>query len=89
MLIYILKVSLCWLAFYGLYYFFLRKETFFSVNRIYLLSSLLLGAIIPLMEGLLPTAGNEVITYYIAPINEQIVYVNDSLLESSYFNLIN
>ncbi|MFK7949285.1 MAG: TonB family protein [Saprospiraceae bacterium] len=44
---YILEVTLCWLFFYGFYYAFLRKETFFRVNRIYLISSLILGLIIP------------------------------------------
>lgn len=44
---YILEVTLCWLFFYGFYYAFLRKETFFRVNRIYLMASLILGLVIP------------------------------------------
>lgn len=44
---YILEVTLCWLFFYGFYHAFLRKETFFRVNRIYLISSLILGLVIP------------------------------------------
>lgn len=88
MLLYILKVSLCWFVLYGFYYLFLRKETFFSVNRIYLLSTLCIGAIIPLLDGFLPGIGNEVITYYIAPIDEQIISVNESLAETSYLKTI-
>ena len=37
-------------AFYGFYYFFLRRGTFFQRNRIYLLISLLLAFTLPLAE---------------------------------------
>ena len=47
MLTYFLQVSLCWLVFYGLYYSLLSRETFFSLNRIYLIISLLCGLIAP------------------------------------------
>ena len=50
MLNYIIEVSICWLGFYLLYYFFLKGETFFRTNRFYLLSTTLLGLIIPLVE---------------------------------------
>jgi len=50
MLNYIIEVSVCWLGFYLLYYFFLKGETFFKTNRFYLLSTTLLGLIIPLLE---------------------------------------
>jgi TonB family protein len=36
--------------FYGFYYAFLRKETFFKPNRIYLISSLFAGLIIPQLQ---------------------------------------
>ena len=44
---YFLQVNLCWLMFYGLYYVLLSKETFFKLNRIYLIISLLCGLAIP------------------------------------------
>lgn len=44
---YFLQVNLCWLIFYGLYYVLLSKETFFKLNRIYLIISLLCGLAIP------------------------------------------
>ena len=44
---YFLQVNLCWLMFYGLYYVLLSKETFFKLNRIYLIISLLCGLTIP------------------------------------------
>lgn len=48
MLTYFLQVNLCWLLFYGLYYALLSRETFFKLNRIYLIISLLAGLVIPL-----------------------------------------
>ncbi len=47
MLTYFLQVSLCWLVFYGLYYSLLSRETFFRLNRIYLIISLLCGLFAP------------------------------------------
>jgi beta-lactamase regulating signal transducer with metallopeptidase domain len=48
MLTYFLQVNLCWLLFYGLYYALLSRETFFKLNRIYLIISLLFGLVIPI-----------------------------------------
>ncbi|NJN34967.1 MAG: hypothetical protein HC817_12645 [Saprospiraceae bacterium] len=48
MLSYFLQVNLCWLLFYGLYYTLLSRETFFTLNRIYLIMSLLAGLCLPL-----------------------------------------
>jgi TonB family protein len=48
MLTYFLQVNLCWSLFYGLYYALLSRETFFNLNRIYLIISLLVGLAIPL-----------------------------------------
>ena len=47
MLQYILEVTLCWALFYLIFFGLLRKLTFFSVNRWYLLGSLILGMLIP------------------------------------------
>ncbi len=47
MITYLLQVSFCWLFFYGIYHFVLKRETFFSINRGYLLSTLLLSLFIP------------------------------------------
>ncbi len=47
---YIIQVSLCWLGFYAIYYLFLSRETFFTVNRWYLLTTVLLGVIIPAID---------------------------------------
>lgn len=47
---YLLESSFCLLLFYGFYHFWLRRETFFQLNRIYLLASTLLSLIIPLFS---------------------------------------
>lgn len=53
-MIYLLQVSTCWIVLYGIYMLFLQKETFFSINRYYLLSALLAGLLIPFIGGFLP-----------------------------------
>ncbi len=49
-LIYIIQSGLCLGALYLIYSIFLRKDTFFSANRFYLISSLLLSFILPLFK---------------------------------------
>ncbi len=44
---YLLKVSACLTLFFAFYLVFLRKLTFFKINRFYLLSALLLSFVIP------------------------------------------
>ena len=51
---YLLQVSTCWIVFYAIYILFLQKETFFSINRYYLLSALIAGLMIPFLGELLP-----------------------------------
>lgn len=47
---YILQVALCWAAFYLVYWAFLRKQTFFELNRWYLLLSLAMGLVLPQLD---------------------------------------
>lgn len=47
---YLLKVSACSGLFYIFYHFCLQKLTFFSVNRIYLLSTLAISFVIPALQ---------------------------------------
>jgi len=49
-LTYLLKVSTCLGLFYALYHFFFQKLTFFSLNRFYLLSTMLLSFLIPVLQ---------------------------------------
>lgn len=46
--IYFLESSICLICFYGIYYFLLKNETWFQLNRWYLLSAVLFSISIPL-----------------------------------------
>lgn len=48
---YLLQVNLCLLLFYGFYQLVLSNETFFRLNRIYLVSTALLSFFIPLLQA--------------------------------------
>jgi len=47
---YLVESAVCLALFYGAFWLFLRKETYFRLNRFYLVSSLLLSLIIPLLN---------------------------------------
>ena len=49
-LLYLLRVSLCIIAFYFLYAVLFKRTTFFQLNRLYLLSGLVLSFIIPVIQ---------------------------------------
>jgi TonB family protein len=71
MLNYILQLTLVWGALYLLYMLLLQRTTFFAYNRLYLLGSLVLGAVLPLYDwgALLPHAETfEQAGYYLQPI---------------------
>ncbi len=70
MLTYILEVSLCWAAFYFLYWLLLSRETFFHFNRWYLLSTFVMSLIIPKAEWRLPepVAESDIAVVYFQPI---------------------
>ena len=70
MLSYLLKTTLCWALFYLLYHLWLSKETFFNVNRWYLVWTAFLGVLIPAIDFqwfLLPHE-EPAILYYMQPI---------------------
>jgi TonB family protein len=48
---YLLLVNIYLVLFYGFYALLLRKETFFQLNRVYLVSALLLSFIIPVIQA--------------------------------------
>ena len=53
MLTYFLQVNVCWLLFYGAYYALLSRETFFKLNRMWLIASLLAGLALPYIAPML------------------------------------
>ena len=62
---YLLQVSTCWIVFYGIYLLFLRKETFFSINRYYLLGALLTGLFVPYLGSFIPANEASVEVYQV------------------------
>jgi hypothetical protein len=50
LILFIYESGICIAALFGFYWFFLRKETYFKFNRLYLLSILLFSCLIPLVS---------------------------------------
>lgn len=69
-LIYLLQVSACTTIFYLFYYLLLSRLTFFVINRLYLLASLLLSFIIPLLSIPVNPQAQQI------AVVQQAVYVN-------------
>ncbi len=86
MIIYLLQVSFCWIGFYMLFHLFLRRETFFDINRWYLLGALLIGLVIPLLGSMVKEVTH---TYPIDAgpllytISETPAYIESSVLANS------
>jgi TonB family protein len=74
MLNYLLNLTACWLIFYGLYYFLLRKNTFFHSNRFFLLIGLLVGVWIPQIDLSiwLQQDNSELLEYFVQPLQYQL-----------------
>ena len=49
-IIYSLEMALCLSLFYTAYWLFLKNETFFGLNRFYLLFTVLLALLVPLLK---------------------------------------
>ena len=80
MLAYLINISITWLVLYVIYQAILAKEKHFRLNRIYLLSSIVLGLLMPLLsyvsiEGVdaLPTITQELNQSY----QKQLIVIND------------
>lgn len=67
---YLIQINICLSLFYLFYALLLRNETFFKLNRIYLLSAATFSFLIPLIES-------EWISSFF--VNEQVVHVTGSL----------
>ncbi|MFK8104654.1 MAG: TonB family protein [Saprospiraceae bacterium] len=80
MINYILEVSFCWSIFYLAYYFLFGKETFFHVNRGYLLTTLIVGLLLPVFDFSLPNFGAEEelsLGEYLTPITTGLTSVEE------------
>ncbi len=60
LILYLIKNGVALLVFYIIYRIFLQKESFFILNRIYLIGSIIFSALIPLVSINLPTSSNTV-----------------------------
>jgi TonB family protein len=49
MLLYLFESTICLLVLYPVYWFFLRRDTFFQVNRFYLVAMVLFSMLVPLL----------------------------------------
>ncbi len=58
-LIYLFESGLCMLIMYNVYWLFLRKETYFNFNRFYLVGSVLLVLLVPVLHINISIPGNE------------------------------
>lgn len=68
-LLYLLVSTLSLSVFLLFYYLFLRKETYYTGNRIYLLFTGVISLIIPFMKNLLPQTGyTEQISFVLSPV---------------------
>lgn len=78
---FILWSNIYLVAFYGFYWFFLRKETFFQLNRGYLMGGMVLPFIIPLLDLKKYFISSESGLYYVVSSFEahvnQVVHVSD------------
>ena len=90
MLQYCLEVSIAWLIFYLIYLLFLRKETFFGANRWYLIHTLWIGALLPIIRTIpISFSSSENLlydsAYYVAlgthTIVESVTHVEQNFIE--------
>src|SRR5260221_6780852 len=61
--LYLLKVSLCLAAFYGLYLLLFTTNTFFNLNRVWLLAGLVISFVLPMVDLSLRQTRYDVISF--------------------------
>ncbi len=79
MIFYPIKVSVCMIMLYGIYVLTLNRETHFGFNRIYLLFSIIISLIIPLLNIPLYSGANET---GFAGIMQTVLVGSDNVLNS-------
>jgi hypothetical protein len=80
MLTYFVQVNVCWLLFYGVYFALLSRETFFRLNRIWLIISLLGGLLLPLAAPFLEVgAPSNVAVFVLQPFVVRAEYLSENL----------
>lgn len=88
---YLLESSFCLAVFYIFYYFWLKQETYFQFNRLYLLGSAFLSLIIPLINidyySASQISGAESIFPFINQVNEIQIGIQQTITQES--NILN
>jgi len=79
MIQYFIESGIIWTGLYLFYFFLLKKETFFSFNRYFLLLSLMAGLVIPLIQINIPVSDQAV---YISSVLETISIGNGKMTET-------
>ena len=90
---YLLQVSTCWIVFFGIYLLFLRKETFFSINRYYLLGALVTGLLVPYLGEFMPANEASIEVYQVMTQFSAIevspqAYVEETVSVLTWMNLL-
>ena len=83
--IYLIQSALCLAALYLIYWFFLRKDTFFTANRFYLIGSIILSFILPMFK--VPVFYEDPQLTYVVVL--EAVTVTAQKVETGFFNHIN
>jgi TonB family protein len=86
--IYLLKSGLALWLFYSVYWLFLRKETFFSLNRLILLGSVAISLSLPFLhiENLFTLSENTAIPSFFMSFGQEAVMTDDSSAGQVDFN---
>jgi TonB family protein len=82
MIAYFIKVSFCWALFLGIYWAGMRRETFFQLNRAYLILTFLLGLIVPLLP--MPSFGESAIPGNEGGLWLHPVVISDGMVAAQY-----
>lgn len=88
-LIYLFQASVCLAVFYLIYWIFFRSNTFFRINRIYLLSSIIVSLLIPIFNfSPIFGAQNYPFVFILDPINIYAERIAEVEKTSNYLNPI-
>ena len=83
--LYLFKVTAGTAAFYFIYYAFLKNETYFKLNRFYLIFSLLFSFLLPLFH--FSTQTIQIPLYFSETLNTVSVFSNQPVISQSNLNL--
>ncbi|MFC2098134.1 M56 family metallopeptidase [Bacteroidota bacterium] len=68
-ILYLLESGLCLLVFFSLYQLFLKRETYYQLNRVYLLTSLVFSLVVPLLNITLRSQStSQIASFHMEPI---------------------